>query len=75
MASASPPNPDTTSSAAAANPRPWGVALLWLLPVMVVVLILAYGGLTRMSNSHYDPVPPNVQKQLMEAYKPRVEEE
>jgi len=25
--------------------------------------------------SHYDPVPPQVQKQLMEAYKPRVEEE
>jgi elongation factor G len=25
--------------------------------------------------SHYDPVPPNVQRQLMEAYKPRHEEE
>jgi elongation factor G len=25
--------------------------------------------------SHYDPVPPNVQKQLMESYKPRHEEE
>jgi elongation factor G len=25
--------------------------------------------------SHYDPVPPNVQKQLVESYKPRVEEE
>jgi elongation factor G len=25
--------------------------------------------------SHYDPVPPNVQKQLVEAYKPRVEED
>lgn len=25
--------------------------------------------------SHYEPVPPNVQKQLVEAYKPRLEEE
>jgi len=25
--------------------------------------------------SHYDPVPPQVQKHLMDAYKPRVEEE
>jgi elongation factor G len=25
--------------------------------------------------SHYDAVPPQVQKQLMEAYKPRVEED
>jgi elongation factor G len=25
--------------------------------------------------SHYDPVPPNVQKQLVEAWKPRVEED
>ena len=25
--------------------------------------------------SHYEPVPPNVQKQLMEAYKPKHEED
>ena len=25
--------------------------------------------------SHYDPVPPQVQKQLIDAYKPRVEED
>jgi peroxiredoxin len=57
MASAPPPNPDTTSPAAAANSRPWGVALLWLLPVLVVVLILAYGALTRMSDEKAGNLP------------------
>ena len=49
MASTSSPNPDTTSPAAATSRR-WGIILLWLLPVIVVVLILAYGTLTRMSD-------------------------
>jgi peroxiredoxin len=57
MASASPPNPDTTAPAAAANSRPWGLALLWLLPVLVVALILAYGALTRMSDEKADNLP------------------
>ena len=25
--------------------------------------------------SHYEPVPPNVQRQLIDAYKPRIEED
>jgi len=57
MASASPPNPDTTSPDTATNSRPWGVALLWLLPVIVVVLILAYGVLTRMSDEKAGNLP------------------
>lgn len=57
MASAFPPNPDTTSPGTATNSRPWGVALLWLLPVIVVVLILTYGALTRMSDEKAGNLP------------------
>lgn len=57
MPSASSPNPDITSPDTATNSRPWGVALLWLLPVIVVVLILAYGVLTRTSDEKVGNLP------------------
>ena len=57
MPSASPPNPDITSPDTATNSRPWVVAFLWLLPVLVVVLILAYGVLTRTSDEKAGNLP------------------
>src|SRR5712692_9734087 len=47
MSSSQPSRPEPTSSPAPASNRRWGLILLWVLPGLMVLLVFAYGFLTR----------------------------
>jgi cytochrome c biogenesis protein CcmG/thiol:disulfide interchange protein DsbE len=57
MSSSEPSTPDPLSPAAPAPGRNWGVALLWVLPALALVLVLAYGFLTRQPPDSGDTAP------------------
>jgi peroxiredoxin len=57
MSSSEPSTPDPLSSAALPPGRSWGVVLLWLLPALALVLVFAYGFLTREPVDSGDTAP------------------
>ena len=58
MSAASPPTPEQPMTTTPARvKRPWGLTLLWLVPVVFFLLVLAYGLLTRAPTDPHRTVP------------------
>ena len=57
MSSLEPATPDPVSPTASTPSRSWGVVLLWVLPALALVLVFAYGFLTREPADSGDTAP------------------
>lgn len=57
MSSAPPPSPETASPATEAPQRSWGIMALWLAPLVFLLLIVAYGLVTRGPADPHDTLP------------------